>query len=151
MELHGIKNLSHNVYIAKSNSYTLHFRVWLEVRVFPFLPNKPFLHGKFPNTAPLRCKLTNKCKWLASLAASHVSIQHLACEYMRVIHCLHISWNSRALNSRMFSCVLALTSKENASTELTSTRKRTRQYSQSNSPVLAITRMSENFCRSVMH
>ena len=91
---------------------------------------------RLSNTLPLRCKLTNECEQLVSHTISHASIKH---EYTQVMHCLHASQNSRTLNSRYLQ-----TNTRVLANELASTRKRTREYSQSLTSVTTFVGMLRN-------
>ena len=83
-------------------------------------------------TAPLKRKLTNVSQYHTRVSNTRMS------KYTRVMHCLHASQNLQALNFRILACVLA------------STHKGTCEYLQTNSLVLAITRIGNNFCWHVM-
>ena len=90
-------------------------------------------------TVPLSCKLTNVCEWLVSLAISQASAKR---EYERV----HVRDALPTCESKLTSAKLENTCEYSQMNTwvleiiLTSTHNRTREYSQSNSPVLASSR-----------
>ena len=122
-------------------------------------------------TLPLSHKLTNKCKWLVSLAISHASAKH-ECVWAHTSDALptrelklmyvklkntheYLQTNTRVLANQHASTHTQTREYSHMNLwelaiELASARKWTHKYSQSNSGVLEIICMGNNFRGCVM-
>ena len=119
--------------------------------------------GWIINTVPLRRNLTCECERLASLAISHASVicaraqvhasGALPTRESKLASVLEVNLARVLASTRKRTREYSQTNSRVLANELASTRKRTREYSQTNSRVysqtnsrvLAITRVGKNF------
>ena len=103
---------------------------------------------------------THVCEWLVSLAISHASVK-CECEWvhasvserMRAMHCPHMNWNLRALNSRILpsSCKWTLEYSQLHSRALAIELTSTPEYLQSFAWVTIFVGVSHNCINKLVH